>query len=307
MTWAFLPSSALAKDDFIDEFFTNNLAEIDWSNEKQINEITKDWADYNKDQAGGKELLGRIILKERKSTNKQHPMTASLRKITGSGRYEIVFLGDREFLGKTGMVKFSPDKFSTCDKIVKSFEEIFSTTYKKIDTSRSSADGKHEKKGELAISQLNAQWKMGKTDFIIRCAIFRAYDSLTTPIIIYAINHDDDAADIQDNVFLKCEHHAKLYGKVLNKSQSEESPINIIIDPNTESVSSGTHSFINGKITLYDKNNIIIEYEESKKKTMFRLDRNLGNYSYNTQLKNDTTTGIEGWGDCKKVDPSEKM
>ena len=280
------------------DIFSKKLARINWTKEKDIARFAADWSPFTDDQSGDRGIQGRTILKEQVFPFHPYPMHGSLRKFNETGRHEFAFIAPDPDAAEKSDTSFSKEKANLCPDMIGTLEKKLGKPFKVIDLS----DGIFDQ--EMATSKKDAQWKLKNTDLILNCMNMKVYNGLI-PIIILHIAHDDDIADLEDPVFLKCSYTRKYVGILSEKGTSEEAPINLIINPNTKTISSSTHRL--GDTTTYDPNKIVTKLDTDKITSVFQFDRTAGNFTLGIRIKKDESTGSDGWGDCQKIPQNQKF
>lgn len=267
---------------------------LEWGNERAVHRITADWPEFTGDQSGENALENRTVLKETKEIIGPFLFDASLRRLHDSGRHEISYhisLNNNDF-------DATPDNFEFCNRYKKQLVDALGEPVKHINLSKGDIST------DYATINQDTQWDIGETRIVLNCFAMKVYDGYI-PLKFIHIGDQRDVAALQDPIFLTCDHQYKFVGQIRDKGVEQDIPINIMINPNTKSISSSTHNL--GKTVSYDDRKIVSKNETDSLNTVFVLDRVMGNYTWQTRLKEDEDTGANRWGECRHVESDHKF
>lgn len=286
-------SSVTAQTLAIDAL-SRRVASIDWSNPADIERLTKGWPAYT-DKQGFKD---RIQLKEQHFDTKPYRMQGSLRKYNESGRYQLLFiLPDLD--SRVGNPKdYMKERANLCNDVTDIFTGKLGSPIKRLERSSGDFTTDH------ATSRIDAQWRIKHTQLTVMCHNLKMFDSYI-PFLTILVEDERDTDDLQDLIYLKCTYKKRWVGNLSDKGLDEDRDINLVISPTYKSIESNTVRL--GEVQSFNNDLIVTKLDDEKINAEFKLDRITASFTLVIRVNDDQRTGTDGWGDCQKVQPSQRF
>jgi hypothetical protein len=155
-------------------------------------------------------------------------------------------------------------------------------------------------------SEKDADWAIGQGRVRIGCSGLKIGDGYVPALSTLIYRHQAQLKPLEDLVYIECSSTQKYVGKLSERSTEESAPLSFIVDPNRQKILRRDRSpFL--ETTTFSGEEILASKEQEKGTNTFRLDRITGGYQWTTRLKGDTSTGMDRWGKCVRIEPGKKF
>ena len=153
---------------------------------------------------------------------------------------------------------------------------------------------------------VESEWLLGETRIKLQCVGAKLYEKFIPGVAVLVYRHKDWLPELKDLVYINCSGSRKFVGNFADGKVEQDSPWNLIIDPNGKRVLKRSKESL-GKVTKYTDEEIIVSWEMKDNNQVLLLDRLTGTYRHQFRLKEDARTGIDGWGECSKIASEQKF
>jgi hypothetical protein len=278
----------------IDFFSKAVLKSIKWDSGKSLDRVTSHWFNYVPNHMNDMGLVNRKRLKKTEFTFDNYLFQGYLVQFEDNKKYQMSFsleVGDEKYLA-------NKDNLNSCQRQVDDLVKRLGPATKIVDTS----DSDFEK--DYASAKIQSQWDFFDTRLTFDCLGLKILDGYL-PMALMVVGHKDDIAPLHDPIYLACSHNYKFVGSLREKGVDIGETINVTINPNVKSIDSSTHNL--GRVVTFTDREIVSKVEDKKLLSVFRLDRIMGNYTWDARLAEDKSSGIDRWGDCTRIDLNSRL
>lgn len=258
------------------------LRSCTWKEDKQIQEIVKNWPSYTEKQG----FSDKIVLNEGQVVLLGIKFTAEYRVFNSDSLAEIVLLSHQNY-GE----EFCPAFRELATKHLGKPDKI-------IDRTNLEKDG--------YLYDVTTDWLFGQSRVQLKCSGMTLNGEFIPIFAALRYDHKDHLKALEDLIYIECSVTRKFVGSLSTETTKERPPLILIIDPNNKQLlGRNKGSFL--KTTKYTDEEILASKEDQKAKADFRLDRVAGNYEWILRFKPNSHDGMDSWGKCSRVEPGKKF